>query len=64
LFQAVDVDAVALDAHAIVGILDGVVGVTHPTVWLDDPRAVGIVVVGVDDLREGILPLVRADLLV
>jgi len=64
LFQAIDVDAVALDAQAIVGILDGVVGVAHPTVRLHDPSAVGIVVVGVGDLLERVLPLVRTDLFV
>lgn len=60
----IEVDAVALDPRTVVRVLDRVVGVAHAAVGLGHPGAILVLLVVVDDLEEGVLPLVRPDLLV
>ncbi len=57
----IKVDAVALDALPIVGVLDGVVGVARAAIGLGHPRAVLVLLVVVDHLDELVSPLVRTD---
>jgi hypothetical protein len=60
----IQIDAVALNSRAVVGVLDRVVGVAHAAAGLGHPGAILVLLVVVDDLEEGVLPLVRPDLLV
>ncbi len=63
LLQVIEVDPVAFDPAAIVGVLDRIVGEAHAAVRLGNPCAVLVLVVGVDYLEEGVLPLIWPDLL-
>lgn len=60
----IEVNPIAFDAAAVVRVLDRVVGVAHAAIGLGHPGAILVFLVVVDDLEEGVLPLVRPDLFV
>lgn len=61
LLEVVQVDPVAFEPLAVVGVFDRVVGITRPAARLGHPRAVACRHVAVDDLHELISPAIGAE---
>jgi len=61
LLEVVQVDPVAFEPLAVVGVFDRVVGIARAAVGLGHPGAVLVLLVVVDHLDELVSPLVRSD---